>query len=125
MNKFLTDIELAPKGGFKGLGPLGLEGSDPSSAGGTFTKFISSAIGVMTIVAIIWFIFKFISGAIGIITAGSDKQALESARKNITMGIIGLVVVIAAIFIIDLFGSLFGIENFLNISDLIEMVSIK
>lgn len=121
--KFLAQIKLAPEGGFKGFGPLGLEqGQDAPTI---FNKFISSAVGVMTIIAIIWFVFKFIAGAIGIISAGGDKASLENARKNITTGIIGLVVVVAAIFIIDLIGTLIGIPNILNPADLLKQILIK
>ncbi|KKT67477.1 MAG: hypothetical protein UX25_C0022G0006 [Candidatus Woesebacteria bacterium GW2011_GWC2_45_9] len=121
MRNLLTQVNLAPEGGFKGIGPLGLdEGQSPL---GVFTQFISSAIGLMTIIAIIWFIFVLISGAIGIISAGGDKASLESARKRITTGIIGLVVVVAGIFIIDLIGSLIGIDV-LNIEDLVNKLPI-
>lgn len=94
-------------GTLKGFGPLGT----PQGNGIiNFTTFISSVIGIMTIVAIIWFIFTFLTGAVGIISSGGDKGALESAKKKITTGIIGIVVVIAAIFIISLIGILFGID---------------
>lgn len=108
MKYLAADIPVAPPGGFKGFGKLGLETGGSSGALGIFSNFISSAIGLMTIIAIIWFIFTFFIGAIGIITAGGDKQALESSRKKITSGIIGLVVTIAAIFVIDLISTLLG-----------------
>ena len=113
-----------PLGQLKGFGPLGLEGDSlATNASLTFTKFINSTIGLMTIIAIIWFIFVFFIGAIGIITAGGDKNALESARKKITTGIIGLVVVIAAIFIIKLIGFLLGIPDILNFNLLFGRVA--
>jgi hypothetical protein len=65
-----------------------------------------------------------ITGAIGIMTAGGDKQGLESARKKLTSGLIGLVVLIAAIFIVGLIGTIIGVPNLLNIPDLINRVSI-
>lgn len=106
-------------GQLKGVGPLG----SPTDTGITnFQTVISSAIGVMTIVAFIWFVFVFITGAIGIISSGGDKTALESASKRITNGIIGVVVVIAAIAVVSLLGTIFGIE-FLNISKLFSLVS--
>jgi hypothetical protein len=72
----------------------------------------------MTLVAIIWFVFVFITGAIGIISSGGDKQALETARKKITTGLIGLVLVIIAIVAINLIGYLFGIPDILQIQTL-------
>ncbi|MBU0572658.1 hypothetical protein KKH23_03015 [Patescibacteria group bacterium] len=117
MNK-LADINLAPEGGFKGFGALGLE--EGQSAPAVFTKFISSVIGLMTIIAIIWFVLLMIMGAIGIISSGGDKAALESAKKRITTGILGFVVVIAAIFIVQLIGKLIGIPNILDLPVLLE-----
>lgn len=105
-----ADIPLAPSGGFQGIGPLGLQGKSASEAPSLFNTALSTVIGVMTIVAFIWFTFQFIIGAIRIITSGGDKAALEGARKQITTGLIGLVVVVAAIFILDLIGSLIGVQ---------------
>lgn len=119
MKNFLAqDI---PLGELKGFGPLG----NPTGTGvKTFTKFISSTIGLMTIIAIIWFIFVLITGAIGWIGAGGDKAAVESARKRIVNGLIGLVVIVAAIFIIDLVGKLIGIPDILNLELLFTQIQI-
>ena len=111
-NKLLADIPIGPgNGGFKGFGPLG----NPTGTGITnFSNFISTVIGVMTIVAIIWFIFIFMIGAIGIMSSGGDKNALETNKKKITTGVVGLVIVLTAVFAISLVGYIFGID-FLNI----------
>jgi ethanolamine utilization microcompartment shell protein EutS len=115
---YLTDIEIAPSEGFRGFGKLGLEGESAAQGIITFTDFISSAIGLMTIIAIIWFIFTLFTGAISYITSGGDKGAVESARKRIITGFTGLVITIAAIFVIRLFGYLIGIPDILNILSL-------
>jgi len=109
-------IKIAPDGGFQGLG-TGVLSKVNDSGISTLSSIISMAIGVMTIVAIIWFIFTFITGAIGIIGSGGDKQALESARKKITTGLVGLIVVVIATFLLDLIGTIFGIK-FLDIGSL-------
>jgi len=118
--KSLADITIAPEGGYKGFGSLGNVTDDGFVK---FSNFLSMTIGVLTVVAIIWFIFTLITGAISIISSGGDKQALESARKKITTGLIGIVIVIAAVFIIDLVGTIFGIE-FLNIFSLLTKISV-
>lgn len=106
-------------GEFKGFGALG----NPTGTGiEIFSKFISSVIGLMTIIAIIWFVFVFFIGAIGIITAGGDKQALEGARKKIITALTGIVVVVAAIFLIKLVGFLIGIPNILDINALFTQI---
>lgn len=110
MKEILAQIPLAPEGGFRGKGPLGLEGKSAAQGPLIFNKFISSAIGLMTLIAFIWFIFQFFIGAIGILSSGGDKAKLTEARSKITTGLIGMVVVVAGIFIIDLFGKLMGLE---------------
>jgi hypothetical protein len=109
-----TGLQIAPNGGFTGFGKLGLQGSLATNADLTFKDFISSTIGVLTIVAIIWFVFIFITGAISYMSSGGDKAAIESARKKIINGVIGLVLVIIAIFVIKLIGYLIGIPDILN-----------
>lgn len=117
MKNLLTQVQIAPEGGLKGIGTLG----SPSGNGiGAFSTFISGVIAVLTVIAIIWFIFTFITGAISIISSGGDKQALESARKKITTGIIGLIVVLVAIIAVGLIGKVLGIPNILNISELLK-----
>ncbi|KKQ24915.1 MAG: hypothetical protein US39_C0012G0020 [Microgenomates group bacterium GW2011_GWC1_37_12b] len=76
----------------------------------TFDRIISIIIAVITVVAGLWFIFTLIIGGIGIITASDNKQALEEGRKKIITGLIGLVIVIAGIFLADLIGTIIGLD---------------
>ena len=109
----------------RGIGPLGLEDKEAWEGGFVFNKFISSAIGLMTIIATIWFIFLVIGGAYGIMSAGGDKAQLEAARKRLTSGVVGFVVVVMAVFIIRFIGSLLGLEDILNPAYLIDVISPK
>lgn len=120
MKNLLADITIAPSGGFSGIGTLARPGKDGPFW--DFSKIISMAIGILTLVAFIWFMFVLITGAIGIIGSGGDPKVLESSKKRITNGLIGLVVVIASIFIIDLIGMIFGIE-FLDIFTQLECIA--
>jgi hypothetical protein len=119
IKNLLADISVGP---IEGFGPLGLEGAGTDTAPSVFSNFLSTIIGLLTIIAAIWFVVLFITGAIGIIISGGDKNALEDARKKITTGIIGIVVVIAAVFIIDLIGSLIGLD-ILNITGLFQQIA--
>jgi len=116
----MTKLIALDFGVFHGIGPLG---NNVGSGIDIFSTFISSAVGLMTLIAIIWFVFSFITGAIGIITSGGDKNGLESAKKKITTGIVGLVVTILAIFIIRLIGFLLGID-ILNIGSLFSKIQL-
>lgn len=121
MNKLALD--LFPAGGFKGFGPLGLENTSAFNADVTFTTFISSAIGLVTIIAIIWFVFLVTTGSFAFMTAGGDKQSLETARKKIMSGLIGLMVCIFGIFIIRFIGYLIGIPDILNFVSLFSVLT--
>lgn len=103
----------------EGLGPIA---DFPLTLRGAINKFnqvISSIIGVMTVVAGIWFIFQFIIGAFGYLTSGGDKTKTQEAQQKITTSIIALVIIVAAVFIIDLVGKLLGLE-ILRPGDLIK-----
>lgn len=125
MNK-LAQIDLGPGSGegYTGFGILGLVGKKSSQASFIFADIITSIVGIISVVAIIWFVIIIITGSLSIMTAGGDKNALESAKKKISNGLIGLVGVIIGIFIVQLIGMLFGI-NLLNIPDLIYRSEIK
>lgn len=123
MNK-LAEIKLFEGGGFTGFGNYGLENSTAANSAPTlFNSFLSKTIGVITIVGFIWFLFILITGALGIMGSGSDKGAAENARKKITTGLIGLVVLIAGIFIYRLIGTFLGIQNIDNPGELINNIS--
>ncbi len=119
-NLLAAEIKIAP-GGLQGIGPLGLEGKSAEWAPIVFTRFLSTLIGVMTIIGFIWFIIQLFIGAVSMIGAGGDKAKVEQAKSKITNSLIGLVVVIAAVFIIQIVGSVFGIDV-LNLIDLLLRV---
>ena len=100
-------------GDLRGLGPLGLESNTPGQAPAIFNQIISVTVGLMTVVAALWFIFLVISGGYTWMTAGGDKGAIENARDKIFHGVIGLVIVIVAVFLADLVGRLLGIPNYI------------
>lgn len=110
--------------GFRGIGPLGLENKASTDSFILFSTFMSSAIGLITVIAIIWFIFIIVSGSISIISSGGDKNSLEGAKKKITTGIIGLVILISSLFLLDVIGAIFGV-NLLDISGLLVRLNIK
>lgn len=108
-------------GKFEGIGPLGGEGKmlqDPTTAVYWFTRFISNMIGIMTIIAFIWFVIQLFIGAVAWLSSGGDKAKLQEAQKKITNAFIGLTIVIAAIFIVKLVEIVLGIK-ILSISVLI------
>lgn len=111
----IAQIELFEGDGYKGYGPLGLENGETGLA--VFINFLSSAIGLITLIGIIWFVFNMFIGAVGMITSGGDKAGLEASRKKMFSSVIGIVVLISMIFIIGIFGTILGVD-FLNLTTL-------
>ena len=103
-------------GGLKGLGPLGEiidKITGPKEVGepiNLLNKAISIVIGVLTAITFVYFIFLFFTAALNWLSAGGDQKKIETAGKQITNALIGLAIVIAAISIINLLGSILGIS---------------
>lgn len=98
-------------GNIDGIGPLGNEAiKNIDTALDYFNRTLSNIIGLLTVIAGLFFIFLFLSGAISWLTSGGEKAAVENAQKRITTGIIGLIIVVSSIFIIDLIGTLLGLD---------------
>jgi ABC-type transport system involved in multi-copper enzyme maturation permease subunit len=114
-------IDFGPKGGgFTGPGTgIFAAGGNPAT---NFELLISRVIGVMTVIAGIWFIFTLLVGAIGWLTAGADKGAVEAARKRISNGLTGLIIVVISIFILSLVGRFLGFD-ILGLSNAITNLS--
>lgn len=111
-----AEINFGPPGGFEGPGTANL--FDTANPGTSFENIISTTIAVMTVVGGIWFFFIFITGAISIISAGGDKGQLETAKKKISNGLTGLVLVLISVAVLSLVGQILGVR-FLDIATFI------
>jgi hypothetical protein len=100
--------------GGAGLGPFGTGNFDSGNVMTKFTGAISAIIGLLTIVAAIWFFIQVLLGGISWITAGGDKAKLTEAREKISNAFIGLVVVVAGWAIVALAGQFFGWTSILS-----------
>lgn len=88
----------------------------------TITKIISNAIGALTIVAGIWFLFQAIIAGYNYLSAGGDKTRIEAAGHKLTNAILGLVIVIAAYGLIALLGTFLGVD-FLDIAKFVKTIT--
>lgn len=92
------------------LGPA-LQGFAKSDGGGQFfSTLLPNAIILTFIIGALIFFFMLVTGAIQWISSGGDKQALEGARGKITNALIGIVLLFAALAIIRLIESFFGVS---------------
>lgn len=96
-------------------GPGIAPGANPTQ---TAELIIGNVIGIITIIAVIYFTFQIIFAGYAFLTTEGDKGKMEAARKRITEGILGLVVVVIALGIGALVSTLLGINNALNLNDM-------
>src|SRR4030043_2288989 len=75
-----------------------------------FGDLVGLAISFVLIIAAVAFFFMLVLGGIKWITSGGDKGKTESARSQITAGLIGLVIVFSAWAILTLIESFFGVS---------------
>ena len=81
--------------------------------------FISNIIGIMTIVAVIYFIIQIILAGYSFISAHGDKNKIEAARSRLTNGILGITIVVVALGIGAFIATLLGITDPLNLQNLV------
>lgn len=85
---------------------------DPTSTPDTLSTFeliVSQAVGALTIIGSVFFIGYFVMGAFKWITAGGESSKVQKARDQMTQGILGLVMMVAAYGIIGVAGSILGL----------------
>jgi len=73
-------------------------------------SFISTIIGTLTVVAGLAFLVFFFLGAVKWISAGGDKGKVQEAQAEMINGIIGLIVVVVAYFIVGIVGGILGLD---------------
>lgn len=117
MSKLSGVINVHPPGGFNLPGPLG--SGSPEDSPNQLASVLTMIIGVLTVVAAIWFLFKLVSGAIGVISSGGDKGKLANARGDITYGLVGILIVVTATTFVNFILGLLGIGSILNIQETI------
>ena len=93
--------------------PPGLGGGPNPSAnsGGTaLGQLISNLVGALFIAGFLLAFLNIIMGGLNWITAGGDKQKLETSRDKITNSITGLLVVAATYALTSLIARFFGLD---------------
>lgn len=119
----LDPIGGQPAAGFGPWGNIGLPTiPDVTQAANAFTSTMSQLIGVLTIIAGIWFIFNFMAGGYAFMTAGGSEDGIKKATAKITQSLIGLVVVVAAYAIISLVSELLGFPDLLQPQKMIQLL---
>jgi len=116
---------------FEGTNLQGLAGSgefeNPADPATLLEKVLSGTIGIITIVAFVWFVFLVITGGVGIMFSNGDKNAVATGSKKIFNGLIGIVIILLTLVIIRVLSMLLGLDSvpFLNPAEFIKNFSLK
>lgn len=111
MEKYLAQTQQDVGVPITGLGNYGYAGSTSASR---FTSGLTAVVGIITLIAGLYFVFLLIAGGIEWMSSGGDKGKLATARSRMFSGAIGLAIVVAAIFIAEILGGLVGLPNILD-----------
>jgi hypothetical protein len=76
---------------------------------------VGTIVQVLLLIAVIASLFFLILGGIRWITSGGDKSKIASARSTLIAAVVGLVISLAAFFILDFFVTFFTGQSFINL----------
>lgn len=88
----------------------------------TLENFFTTLLRFFTILAGLMFIIYFILGALTWLTSEGDKEKLKKAQGQITNGLVGLVIIVAAYSIIYLVGKILGLNIFTPATEINNMI---
>ena len=123
MSNFLAQSKTTLPGRIKGLGNYGFETTNPNTGPSLFNQIITVTIGLMTLIAFVWFVFLLISGGIAWMSSGGDSGKLAAARGRIVSGVVGLTIIVVAIFLTQIIAELLGVGNILNPGKYIKLLA--
>lgn len=108
MSKFLAQLtfdQITTPGGYDPAA-----GSDKTAYTAAAEKIISNSLVVLTIIAGIFFALYFLLGGLNWITAGGQKDKVETAKSMMTNGAIGLIIVAVSYSIAWIVGQALGLN---------------
>jgi hypothetical protein len=98
------------------------ESLTPSGVTDSLETYISDIIGIITILATLFFIINTFLAIFSWITAGGDSGKISKAKDKFVWSTIGLVIIVAAYAIVGLIGTLVGIP-ILNPGEMIKLIT--
>jgi len=99
-----------PKGPGQGSVQVKAPGDIPTGGLPIVAKVIGNAITFMLIITVILTLIFLVWGGVQWIQSGGDKQKVAQARSRITYSIIGLIIALAAFFILNVIGFMFKVN---------------
>ena len=99
-------------------------GTSIQESTGAVEKLLSNVLVILTIVASLAFAIMFLLGGLNWITAGGDKGKIETAKKMMTSGATGMIVIAVSYSIVWIVGKALGID-ILNPGAIISGIKVK
>jgi len=82
----------------------------PSGGIDLVSTIFSNALTIMIILCIVLALIFIVYAGIQWITSGGDKTKLQAARAKLTWAIVGIIIALAAFFIVSLIGYFFKVD---------------
>jgi len=101
---------------------VGIQVDESSNGVLELDNIISTVIGVLTLVAFIYFVIQVILAGYAFISGQGDEKKIESARKRLTDGILGITIVVIAFGITALIAKLIGLDNIFDLPTIIDKI---
>lgn len=101
---------------------IGFKVNETSNGVLELDEIISMVIGVLTLVAFIYFVIQIILAGYAFISGQGDEKKIESARKRLTDGILGITIVVVAFGITALLAKLMGTDNIFDLPAIIDKI---
>lgn len=117
-NRLIADVTYKPL-----TGP-GINPTDGVDATLKFEKLVSNALGILTILAVLFFTIQIIFAGYGFISSGGDEKMMETSRKKLTNGVLGLFIVIVSVGIASLIAKLLGLDGLLDINQMFTKMNL-
>lgn len=94
----------------------GIQSTSATSVG-TLERIISTGIGILTIIGVIYFAVQIILAGFSLISTQGDVKEFEQNKKRLTNNIMGLAIIVFAYGIAALLSSLLGIPNVFDLTN--------
>ena len=89
----------------------GLSPTDNIDATVKIEQIVSNLLGILTLVAVVFFAIQIILAGYGFISSNGDEKKMEANRSKLTNGVMGIFIVIVAVGLGRLIAHLLGLNN--------------
>ncbi|HRT40083.1 MAG TPA: hypothetical protein P5299_01815 [Candidatus Woesebacteria bacterium] len=90
--------------------------NNPTATTTQLEKYLSTIIGFITLVGVIWFTFQIIFAGYTFLSSGGDIKKVERAQQQLMQSLIGIIVIIAATIIVGLIVRILGLGNIFDLN---------